>query len=212
MKDAEKSIECNPNNEKFKYRKARCIGYLGNDEEAIQQLTNLATTPDIAEALEVFQERVRQKQGQYNYHKLLLKYKEVRDKYNMEIAEYTGPIEAKVVEGRGRGLFATQDIAAGTLVMVEKAFSLTGKNKDRRFDLDQALIFLVSPEVVHLVRNTLVEILNNPEKEDLIDLIFNGRNGDVEVDLNNLHQSAKNITDEEKKFKFDDVGKVIRLN
>lgn len=38
-----------------------------------------------------------------------------------------GPIESQIVEGKGRGIVATRDIAAGELILAEKAFSMNGK-------------------------------------------------------------------------------------
>ena len=39
----------------------------------------------------------------------------------LDIADYIGPIEVKNIEGRGRGVLATEDVAPGTLMLVGKA-------------------------------------------------------------------------------------------
>lgn len=41
----------------------------------------------------------------------------------LDNATYIGPVEIKGSDGRGRGLFATKDIAAGDLLLCEKAFA-----------------------------------------------------------------------------------------
>lgn len=38
--------------------------------------------------------------------------------------EYTGPIEIKVDEAKGRGVYATRDIEVGEMILVEKAFAV----------------------------------------------------------------------------------------
>ena len=42
---------------------------------------------------------------------------------SLDIATYTGPITIQMTESSGRGIFVTRDVAAGDLLLCEKAFS-----------------------------------------------------------------------------------------
>lgn len=55
-----------------------------------------------------------------------------------DVASYVGPVEVKMArEGRGRGLFVTEDVAAGTLLLAEKALVLAEADPTRAsFALD----------------------------------------------------------------------------
>ena len=64
------------------------------------------------------------KTGAFDIPKL---YDEVYVKRNrrLDVADYKGPIEVADVPGKGKGLVATRDIVAGTLLLVEKAFVIS---------------------------------------------------------------------------------------
>jgi hypothetical protein len=48
--------------------------------------------------------------------------------------EYVGPIEIKIIPNKGRGIFATQNIPKGTLIVVEKAIAICRINPLDRAD------------------------------------------------------------------------------
>jgi hypothetical protein len=48
--------------------------------------------------------------------------------------EYVGPIEIKVIPGKGRGVFATQKIPKGKIIVVEKAIAINKDNAYPKYD------------------------------------------------------------------------------
>lgn len=86
---------------------------------AFARLTKDATAgSDVHTALERANRRLAESQGNFRGSVAYLEDKTC----NADIAIYVGPVEVKMAdEGRGRGLFLTQDVAAGTLLLAEKA-------------------------------------------------------------------------------------------
>lgn len=77
--------------------------------------------------------RVREENtGKYTFWELL---KKARDPYppNIECASYFGPTMVKQSESRGRGLFTTQAVKAGDLLLCEKAFEIAYADESTKF-------------------------------------------------------------------------------
>lgn len=58
----------------------------------------------------------------YDFKQLQAEAKESRPPH-LDHATYVGPVEIRQTESKGRGLFVTQDVKAGDLLLCEKAFS-----------------------------------------------------------------------------------------
>lgn len=70
-----------------------------------------------------------QRKGKFNYEKLLKEQKVMANRLDVPINEYTGPLEVKVDETTGRGLYATRDVKAGEILLAEKAMFVNKKRE-----------------------------------------------------------------------------------
>lgn len=65
---------------------------------------------------------LEQETGVYDFKMLQAKAKKLRPPH-LDHATYIGPVETRQTESKGRGLFVTKPVKAGTLLICEKAFS-----------------------------------------------------------------------------------------
>jgi hypothetical protein len=84
----------------------------------------------IKQLLSIVEQRLKeQSQGVYEFERLfrVASAAEIRgEAVRYDVAEYIGPVQQVVVEGKGRGLVASRDIAPGELVMAIKAEDIVG--------------------------------------------------------------------------------------
>jgi len=128
LKDAKESlISANtPLEVKGLYRVARCFYLLGNFGECQKSLLTLLGKDPHNEAASRDRSRtevrlLEETHGKYDFGSMY-----TAAKINPPIldnATYIGPVCVKASKGRGRGLFTTQGVAAGDLLLCEKAFS-----------------------------------------------------------------------------------------
>jgi hypothetical protein len=127
--------------------------------------------------------RVReQASGNHNFTKMRLNLSQARSR--IDAATFTGPTEIKDSAEKGRGLFATRNIAAGELIMCEKAFcviwghereAMTAMTYDLRDDRIR-----VSP--VGLSKAIVQKLLSSPSQiPQVMDLFgdYEGENKDI---------------------------------
>lgn len=106
--------------------------------------------------------RVReQESGSHDLNKIRINFSKARSR--VDAATFVGPIEVKDSKEKGRGTFATRDIKAGELVLVEKAFctvyahepsSMTAMTYDLRDDkIRMSPVGLSKALVQHLLSN-----------------------------------------------------------
>ncbi|RBR20868.1 uncharacterized protein FIESC28_05020 [Fusarium coffeatum] len=112
--------------EKTLYRQAQAHYALGNFEECDAKLqTLLKSFPENKAAkAQIRRSGVRQHEqrtGDYNYKSMYEQAKATPPL--IDCATYSKPVEVRESPGRGRGLFTTKAVAAGDLVLCEKAFS-----------------------------------------------------------------------------------------
>ena len=117
------------NTEKGLHRAARSLYELGRFREGHKVFKGLLKVYPSNEAakkeLRRTEDRLReQDHGLYNF---LAMHKAAVEKTPpcLDTATFTGPVTIKMTEGRGRGMFVTQDVSAGELLLCEKAFSYT---------------------------------------------------------------------------------------
>jgi hypothetical protein len=68
------------------------------------------------------------------------------------------------------------------------------------------LVNLISAEQIPILRNAQIELFNSKEKQVLVNAIYNGRNSMELVDLNNMQETAKKISEnEETKFRVEEL-------
>lgn len=112
--------------EKALYRAARSLYELGKFGEARDTLNSLLAEYPHCDAAkkELSRANLRLKEyesGDYDF-KAMYNAAKATPPY-MDLATYIGPVEIKSSVGRGRGLFTTRDVAAGELLLCEKAFA-----------------------------------------------------------------------------------------
>ena len=113
--------------EKGLYRTARSMYELGRFKESQTVLTTLLAQYPGSEAaireLRRINKRIQeQDHGQFDFLAMQEAAAE-RSPPCLDVATYVGPVEICETETRGRGLFTTKDVAAGDLLLCEKAFS-----------------------------------------------------------------------------------------
>lgn len=164
-------------------------------------------------AKEQCKERMEQKKGKYNFNRLLEQQKDTLTRLDVPIIEFTGPIEVKVEEASGRGIYATRDIAEGELLLAEKATFIGKKREVQRLEMEQCLINLISPEQVPILRNAQIELFNSEYKRNVINVIYNGRNQNEGVNINKIEEEGKRIgSNPETSFVIEDLNQIIKYN
>ena len=80
----------------------------------------------------------------------------------LDVATYWDPVTIKTTEGRGRGLFTTRDVAAGDLLLCEKAFSYSYCENTSTADLWSASA--LKGTAADLVTSTVDQLLRIPSQ------------------------------------------------
>ncbi|GKT66315.1 TPR domain protein [Colletotrichum tofieldiae] len=94
----------------------------------------------------------------------------------VDAANFTRKTEVKDSKGRGRGLFATEDIPAGEIVICEKAFTFESTpNTAITYDARDGRI-RVSP--IGLIASTTQKLLDNPSQIDKVMDLYGDYQGD----------------------------------
>ena len=85
---------------------ARQLGFLKESD---------AVAKDAGSSVPGLEQIDQQRRGEYDWEALW--------RGEEPVAEYCGPVQVRLVEGKGRGLFATQSIPAGTVIVCSRAIS-----------------------------------------------------------------------------------------
>lgn len=112
--------------EKGLYRAACALSGVGRFKECHENLEALLARFPECEPAKTMLIRIKRlleerRDGEYNFKTMYEAAKATPP--CLDNATYIGPVEVKDSAGRGRGLFARQDIAAGALLLCEKAFA-----------------------------------------------------------------------------------------
>ncbi|KAI1778851.1 SET domain-containing protein [Hypoxylon cercidicola] len=167
------------------YFRAGCAAYnLGEYQEAkgyFKEQQKLSPGNETASAyLRNIEKRLREQDaGAYNFKKI--KAGLSRNRPRIDAASFISNTKIEESPGRGRGLFATRDIAAGEIVMCEKAFcvvwgheneTLTAMTYDVRDDRIR-----VSP--VGLTKSIVQKLISNPSQIETVMDMYGDYQGDV---------------------------------
>ena len=80
----------------------------------------------------------------------------------LDVATYDAPVTIKITEGRGRGLFTTRDVAAGDLLLCEKALSYSCYDSTSTTSLPNAST--LKGTTADLVISTVHQLSRNPSR------------------------------------------------
>uniref|UniRef100_A0AC34G248 SET domain-containing protein n=1 Tax=Panagrolaimus sp. ES5 TaxID=591445 RepID=A0AC34G248_9BILA len=138
-----------------------------------------------------------QRHGKFNFKAMYLESK--KEKPELDVADYIGPIKVENIPGKGRGIIATKDIKEGTLLAVSKAYA-SGSSQDFSgvmIAVDRKRAY--SCAQIMQVFKTTEKLSKNPnDAKKLYDL----SQGDVDMD------SEK----EEVPYGVIDVAKIFRIS
>ena len=119
-----KALEINPDHQKSLFRKGKALMFLFEFQEAEKIFKDLQNK----EQLEILRKLYLQKCG--NYSDVFANYEQYHNTPN--IVNYCQSIEIKMTEKSGRGLYATQNIPMGTLIIVERYLAAV-ESRDEEF-------------------------------------------------------------------------------
>ena len=125
--------------EKGLFRKAQALYQLRRFKESCEIHATLAEKyPDNTQAAHEYSRAsarlMEQDSGKYEFRKMVLEAKKRRPP-TLDRATYIGPVTVKQTQSHGRGLFTTEAVKAGDLLLCEKAFAHAFHDKDTSQDL-----------------------------------------------------------------------------
>ena len=130
-------LSLEPAHSKARYRQALALTMLGYHVEALTLLEALNDIPEAAvEAARVIR-RLEESGGLYDMPNTckMLRNPELRD----DVVDYVGPVTVKMTGAMGRGLFVTEDVKEGQLLIAEKALACAfPKGDSMAFTFDRA--------------------------------------------------------------------------
>ncbi|KAI5814244.1 hypothetical protein BZA77DRAFT_107034 [Pyronema omphalodes] len=173
-KDANAALKLCPTDEKALFRVSQALYELDNFKESLSYLERLLEQyPNNASAQkELSRTKLRieeEKNGTFNFRQML----DSADKYMtlLDCATFIGPVTIKESKGRGRGVFLTQDVKAGDLLLCEKAFAIK-----HCFDPNHSISLIINTNTSSVNKgqqaNVIAQIVNqlhkNPSKAQSI--------------------------------------------
>lgn len=138
MSDATRVAESTSSSEKRLFREARALYELGRFHGSLETLQKLlALYPEnstAASEMERAKARVHeQSTGKYDFRRM---YKQARQTPPIiDCGTFSALVEVRDAPGKGRGLFTTEPVSAGQLLLCEKAFGYSYAEKGRNFSI-----------------------------------------------------------------------------
>ncbi|RHZ40933.1 hypothetical protein DYB31_007215 [Aphanomyces astaci] len=115
LEDATKALSLVPTNAKSLFRRALALTGLRRHEESHAILMLLPRSKDVMTWRDVVARRVAESIHGH--------FKPIDVMGGTIVEDYIGPVEVKMTRGKGRGLFLTQPVRRGDLLLVEKAYA-----------------------------------------------------------------------------------------
>lgn len=139
LRDVEDVLQASELSEKGLYRKAQALYQLRRFEKSCETHTILAKKyPDNTMAAHEYARAsarlVEQESGRYEFRSMMREAKE-RQPPRLDCGTYIGPVTVKQTQSHGRGLFTTEVVKAGDLILCEKAFAHAFHDEDASKDL-----------------------------------------------------------------------------
>lgn len=139
LKDVDRVLQVSELSEKGLFRKAQALYQLRRFKESCEIHATLAEKyPGNTQAAHEYSRAsarlMEQDSGNYEFRKMMLEAKKRRPP-TLDRATYIGPVTVKQTQSHGRGLFTTEAVKAGDLLLCEKAFAHAFHIKDTSQDL-----------------------------------------------------------------------------
>lgn len=165
------------------YFRAGCAAYRLEDWHKAKELFTRQheLTPDDRDAkayLRRIEARLLEQAG-FGYNFQSLKARSSQKHPRVDVATYAGSTTISYTAGRGKGLFATNDIARGDIVLCEKAFCIVWGHEDAAWT---TMTFDVRDERVRafpagLAKAVVQKLRNNPSQVEKVQALFSDHNG-----------------------------------
>uniref|UniRef100_A0A914Q0F3 SET domain-containing protein n=1 Tax=Panagrolaimus davidi TaxID=227884 RepID=A0A914Q0F3_9BILA len=115
-----------------------------------------------------------QEKGKFNFKEMYVMSKENAE---LDVSDYCGPIKITKIEGKGRGIVATNDIKKGTLLVVSKSFA-TSYSKDFTGNLISINLIRnnevgTAAEMLQTIR-AMENLHKNPQRAQEVYQLFSG--------------------------------------
>jgi hypothetical protein len=136
--------------EKALFRAAEALYHLARYDDCRQILEKLResfpTNKEAMAALTRAQHRCAESStGQFDFKLLQAEAKKHRPAH-LDHATYVGPLEIRKVKGKGRGLFVTESVRVGDLLLCEKAFSHAHVDEEQKGNANITLLLNVETD------------------------------------------------------------------
>lgn len=159
--DADAVLQKSKHSEKALFRKAQALYYLRRYRESCVTHELIGEIyPENSLSQHEFQRATarlaEQNTGQYDFKKMILEAKRRRPPH-LERGTYVGPVKVKATQSHGRGLFTTEAVKAGDLLLCEKAFAYAFHDDENPGDLT----LLMCPDTNKMTLGTHGELLKS---------------------------------------------------
>lgn len=122
-----------------------------------------------------------QETGKYQFKQLYKQALKLRPPH-LDLATYIGPVCIKESGSRGRGLFTTQAVKAGDLLLCEKAFAHAFVGNTNNAEQNQSVTLLINPETESIIMGAQAELIRliaqmlykNPSLASIINDLHHG--------------------------------------
>lgn len=138
---------------------------------------------------QVIKRLLEQKTGKYQFKQMQLEAEQLRPPH-VDHATYIGPVTIRLTESRGRGLFTTQAVKAGDLLLCEKAFAYafleTGETSEEYHatqEIKTEAEIHVKDRHKELIRAAVQKLHQSPSEFRVISDLYHGSYKPVDVSL-----------------------------
>lgn len=162
LNDVENVLRVSELSEKALFRKGQALYQLGRYKESLEAYAILAkeyprNTMAAYEYGRASARVVEQERGKYDFKEMILEATALHPP-TLDHSTYVGPITIKQTQSHGKGLFTTQAVKAGDLLLCEKAFSYV--SRDKNYPKDLHLFFDIELDSVSIgSQGELIEII-----------------------------------------------------
>lgn len=159
--DADAVLQKSKLSEKALFRKAQALYYLRRYRESCEIHKLLGEKyPENSLAQHEFQRAsarlIEQDAGKYDFKRMIQEAKKRRPPH-LERGTYVGPVRVKATQSHGRGLFTTEAVRAGDLLLCEKALAYAFHDDENPGDLT----LLMSPDTHKMTLGTHGELIKS---------------------------------------------------
>ncbi|TDL25406.1 hypothetical protein BD410DRAFT_638723 [Rickenella mellea] len=151
------------------FRAAKALYHLGEYNKAIEMANRRPQDEECQTWFTKASDRLHEQlSGEYDWDSIFQQSQASSEQ--VEMAEFTGPIQVRDVNGvgGGRGMFVTRDVKAGELLMVSKAIAIGNENQEQPTIFVNCITNGILPTRAAALRSQLIERLWEDSRMNLI--------------------------------------------